>query len=54
VDRDLKVKLMEINKGPDMSAKDSRDGSLKQDLVSQSLRLVGAIPGSPKNLTRII
>lgn len=54
VDRNLKVKLMEINKGPDMSAKDSRDGSLKQDMVSQSLRLVGAIPGSPKNLTRII
>ena len=54
VDRTLKVKLMEINKGPDMSAKDARDGSLKQDLVSQSLRLVGAIPGSPKNITRII
>ena len=53
VDKKLQVKLMEINKGPDMSAKDSRDGSLKQDLVSQSLRLVGAIPGSPKNLVRI-
>lgn len=53
VDRTLNVKLMEINKGPDMNTKDSRDGSLKQDLVSNSLRLAGAIPGSPKNFARI-
>ena len=53
VKSDLRVSLMEINKGPDMGAKDTRDGALKQDLVIESLRACGAIPGSP-NLIRIL
>lgn len=54
IDSKLNVKLMEINKGPDMGVKDDRDGLLKQDLVSQSLRVSGAISGEARNLIRII
>lgn len=54
IDSQLEVKLMEINKGPDMGVKDDRDGLLKSDLVSQSLRVAGAISGEAKNLIRII
>lgn len=54
IDSQLDVKLMEINKGPDMGVKDDRDGLLKQDLVSQSLRVSGAISGNARNLIRII
>lgn len=53
VSSDLRVRLMEINKGPDMGTKDTRDGALKQDLVIESLRACGAIPGSP-NLIKIL
>lgn len=54
IDSKLEVKLMEMNKGPDMGVKDDRDGLLKQDLVSQSLRVSGAISGEARNLIRII
>ena len=40
---DLNVKIMEINKGPDLSYKDKRDGDLKYNLVLESLMMVNMI-----------
>jgi len=39
-DSKLGVKIMEINKGPDLRFKDARDGALKQNLTSDSFNLV--------------
>jgi hypothetical protein len=39
----LVPKVMEINKGPDMSSKDTRDGSVKTGVVNNMLKLIGAI-----------
>jgi len=38
---DLTAKLMEINKGPDLGAKDERDKQLKYDLILNMLNLIG-------------
>lgn len=46
VDDELNPMIMEINKGPDMSAKDKRDSDLKHDVVRDILRMIGAIDNS--------
>ena len=38
---DLSVRIMEINKGPDLSFKDKEDGKLKLDMVHDMLNIVG-------------
>jgi hypothetical protein len=38
---DYNCKLMEVNKGPDLSYKDDRDGLLKREMVRQALSIVG-------------
>lgn len=38
---DYRVKLMEINKGPDLGFKDERDGQLKQSMTRELMSLVG-------------
>ena len=38
-DEDLKVTLMEINKGPDLGYKDGRDGDLKKDMVQDLFKI---------------
>lgn len=43
VDEDLNSMIMEINKGPDMSAKDERDSQIKHNVVRDILRLVKSI-----------
>jgi hypothetical protein len=55
-DRHLGVRLMEVNKGPDLTAKDERDGRLKTDLVMDALRICGILKNSKStdNYTRII
>lgn len=40
-DQNLNVKLMEINKGPDLSYKDDRDKKIKQDMVAEAFYIVG-------------
>lgn len=45
----LNVKLMEINKGPDLKAKDERDGALKLNLVKDALRICGVFPKRPND-----
>lgn len=46
-DDKLNVKLMEINKGPDLKAKDERDGVLKLNMVKDALRICGVLPERP-------
>jgi hypothetical protein len=38
---DLSVKLMEVNKGPDLSYKDERDGHVKANMMDEALSIVG-------------
>ena len=40
---------MEINKGPDMGAKDKRDSELKHNVVEDLLEIVGVINTGKKN-----
>lgn len=53
--QDLKCKLIEINKGPDLTYKDDRDKDVKFNLVKNSLEIVGLIQDSlqPKNYIKI-
>ena len=44
-DESLGVKMMEANKGPDMGAKDGRDGALKQRVMDDILKVLGIIEG---------
>ena len=39
-DQYLNVKLMEINKGPDLSPKDQRDKELKYEMISETLAFI--------------
>jgi hypothetical protein len=43
VDNELNPMIMEINKGPDMSAKDKRDSDLKHEIVRDILKKIGVI-----------
>ena len=49
VNDDLSVKLMEINKGPDIGAKDKRDSELKHNLVRDTFKTVNLIDNDSKN-----
>jgi hypothetical protein len=42
-DLNLQVKLMEINKGPDLSYKDERDKQLKHGMLKEAFAIVGII-----------
>lgn len=44
VDKNLNVKCMELNKGPDLDSKDERDGQLKKSLLEHTFRLIGVLP----------
>lgn len=44
-DEQLGVKLIEINKGPDLGYKDERDKEVKYNMVSDAFRLVGVTGG---------
>lgn len=55
VDGDLKCKVMEINKGPDLGFKEERDENLKRDLVLQTYRIAGLLEDrTPQNMVRIV
>ena len=43
VNDDLTSTLMEINKGPDLSYKDERDGEVKRNLIEDMFSIIGAI-----------
>ena len=39
--------VMEINKGPDMGAKDKRDSELKHNVMTDLMTIIGEIPENP-------
>lgn len=41
VDDEMNTSIIEINKGPDMSAKDERDSELKHGVVQDTMKLIG-------------
>ncbi len=49
VNDDLTATLMEINKGPDLNPKDSRDGELKTKLMEDVFTTIGVIDGDSNN-----
>lgn len=46
---DLKCKLMEVNKGPDLNFKDEKDGKVKVNLVKDMFGKVGIVPNSEQD-----
>jgi len=49
IDENLNAKIMEINKGPDLGAKDTRDSELKHNLVRDIFKTVGLINNDDTN-----
>lgn len=49
IDETLNAKIMEINKGPDLGAKDKRDSELKHNLVRDIFKTVGLIDNDDTN-----
>lgn len=50
----LYPKIMEINKGPDMSIKDERDGNVKYKCINDILQLVGVLPNNNNGFIKIL
>jgi hypothetical protein len=49
IDENLQANIMEINKGPDLGAKDKRDSELKHNLVKDIFKSVGLINNDDGN-----
>jgi hypothetical protein len=49
INEHLKPMIMEINKGPDLSAKDGRDKELKEAMCKDALKSVGLITPNINN-----
>ena len=54
VDKDLDIKIMEINKGPDLKYKDKRDGKVKYNLIKNTFAKMGIINQTPENFITIL
>ncbi len=54
INDNLNPSLMEINKGPDLTAKDGRDRELKLKLSEDILKCVGLLPNVNNNFTTVI
>ena len=54
IDYKLKCKIMEINKGPDLSYKDSVDSMIKFSLVKATFGLLNIIPKTGENFIHIL
>ena len=48
-DNNLEVKLIEINKGPDLGAKDNKDNQVKDKVVRDVFDITGLIRGKTFN-----
>jgi hypothetical protein len=54
VDDQLNPMLMEVNKGPDMNAKDERDSQLKNNVVTDMLKTLGIIDNNNNGFVKIL
>ncbi len=50
----LEPQLMEVNKGPDMGAKDGRDGDLKRGVMNDVLKTIKVIPDVDNGFIKLI
>ncbi len=51
----MEAQIIEINKGPDLSPKDERDGKIKLKLMSDTMEIIGIVPVSKDNgLIRVL
>ena len=53
-DHNLNVKLLEMNKGPDLKAKDDRDRAVKEKRVHECINLLKSRDDSNDFFTKII
>ena len=51
---DLEAKIIEVNKGPDLGAKDKRDETLKKNCFRDILKIVGILNNDNNNFIRLI
>lgn len=49
INENLHPQIIEINKGPDLSPKDERDGRIKHKMFSDTLEIIGIKPLTPEN-----
>lgn len=54
VDDKLNPMIIEVNKGPDLGAKDERDSALKHGVVRNILKIIGATPMNNCNETKFL
>ena len=54
IDEDLKPMIMEINKGPDLTAKDGRDKDLKIQMCTDILKSTGLLPNKNNKFITIL
>ena len=53
VSRSLEPQLMEINKGPDLGGKDTRDRELKQTMMNDIFKIIGLIQSLDHQFVKI-
>lgn len=53
IDTNLQCKIMEMNKGPDLSYKDTEDSVIKYELIKNTLGLLNIINHVPENYIRL-
>ena len=54
INNSLRPQVMEINKGPDLTAKDGRDKDLKMNLSTDILKSVGLLPNINNNFITVL
>lgn len=54
INDNLQPVIMEINKGPDLSPKDERDGTVKYNLVQDVYKILGALPNPNNDFTKVL
>jgi hypothetical protein len=50
----LNAQIIEINKGPDLGAKDEKDGKIKQDLMRDVYKILGGLKNDGNKFTQVL
>jgi hypothetical protein len=50
----LNAQIIEINKGPDLGAKDEKDGKIKQDLMRDVYKILGGFKNDGNKFTQVL
>ena len=54
INNKFNAQIMEINKGPDLGAKDKRDSELKHNLVEDILNIIGIIKKNNNDFIKVL